>query len=136
MPHREIPVPARESPTEYRALAQTHRVTPGADYATLFEADKIDTKHCKELRLFVHVMNNAYEHAPFPSGSSLTISAFHGIGRGSWCFFSARFEQRYTSELDGFVQIPVIGEVTRIVVSGRHLPTVELEVDVAALLVR
>jgi len=137
MPHQEILVPSHQSLTEYRALAQTHKVLADAAGSTmLFEEQSINTRNCKELRLFVHVMNKAYKSAPFTPGSSLTISAFHSIGQGSWCFFSAQFEQKVTSELFGFVQIPVIGEVTRIAVFGRAMPPVELEVDVAALIVR
>ena len=124
-------------PTKYMALAETEKVTGNpSGWVTLFEASDIDTECYKELRIYVHVMNNYYESKPFPSTAYFFIRAFHGIGRGSWSYYSEQFPREYTSELSGFIQIPVIGDKTRIVVSGYDTPDVELDVDVAAYLVK
>ncbi len=124
-------------PTKYVALAKTAVVTgkPGG-WTNLFEVTDLETVCYKEVRIFVHVFNNSYKTLPFPPNAKMTISAFHGIGKGSWSYFSKEFPQKFTSEFHGFVDIPVIGEKTRLVVSGYNMPGVILEVDVAAYLVR
>ena len=123
--------------TRYVALAETLPATGDpSGGVTLFEVTDLDTACFDELRVFVHVMNDAYETSPYTSGSRLVVRAFHGIGQGSWGYFSQEFPMQYTSQLHGFSQIPVMGETTRLVVFGYDLPAVELEVDVAAYLVR
>ena len=122
--------------TKYVALAETLPVTGDpAGGVTLFEVTDLDTACFDELRVFVHVMNEAYETAPYTSDARLVVRAFHGIGQGSWGYFSQEFPMQFTSQLHGFSQIPVMGETTRLVVFGYNLPAVELEVDVAAYLV-
>lgn len=125
-------------PTKYIALAESAKVTGNpVGWVKLFEATDIDTACYKELRVYVHVMNDYYESKPFRSTSYFYIGAFHGIGRGSWSYYTSEdFRMEYTSGLDGFVEIPIIGDKTRIVVSAYDTPDVELEVDVAAYLVK
>ena len=123
--------------TSYSALAETLPATGDpAGGVKLFQEKALDTACFDELRLFVHVMNDDYEASPFTSGARLVIYAYHGIGQGSWSYFSEEFPMRFTSELHGFSRIPVVGEKTRLVVFGYNLPAVELEVDVAAYLVK
>lgn len=66
----------------------------------------------------------------------MTIAAFHSIGKGSWGYFSQEFPKKYTSEFNGYVDIPIIGEKTRLVITGYNMPGVDLEVDVAAYLIK
>lgn len=125
-----------ECDTKYAALAETLPVTGDPSGGIqLFEVTDLNTACFEELRLFVHVMNDDYETSPFTSDARLVLRAFHGIGQGSWGYFSEEFPMRFTSELHGFSQIPVIGETTRLVVFGYNLPAVQLKVDVAAYLV-
>lgn len=122
--------------TRYAALAETLPANGDpAGGVKLFEASGVDTACFDELRLFVHVMNDHYEASPFTANARLAIYAYHGIGRGSWAYFSEEFPMRVTSELHGFSRIPVVGETTRLTVFGYNLPAVEVEVDVAAYLV-
>jgi hypothetical protein len=124
-------------PTKYQALAVS-KIVEGNPLGgvILFEIPDLDTKCYKELRVFVHVMNDAYATKPFTAGSNLQIKAYHAIGSGSWNYFSEQFPMKYTSEFHGFSQIPVVGEKTRIVVFGYDMPKVKLKVDVAAYLVK
>lgn len=123
--------------TRYQALAETLPVTGDpAGGVELFEVSGVDTACFDELRVFVHVMNNAYETDPFPADARMVVYAYHGIGNGSWAYHSDEFPMRFTSELHGFSRIPVMGETTRLVAFGYNLPGVELEVDVAAYLVK
>jgi hypothetical protein len=124
-------------PTKYTALAETEKVTGDPSKGIkLFEITDIDTKCYKELRIFVHVMNDYYETKPFTSNAFMTITAFHGIGTGSWGYYSEKFPMKYTSEFHGFVQIPVMGDKTRLVVFGYYMPDVELKVNVASYFVK
>jgi hypothetical protein len=66
----------------------------------------------------------------------MVIRAFHGIGNGSWGYYSEEFPMEFTSEFHGFIEIPVVGDTTRLVVSGYNMPAVNLKVDVAAYLVK
>ncbi len=123
--------------TKYQVLAANKIVTGNPSGGViLFEVLDLNTRCYKDLRIFVHVMNNSYKTKPFPAGSTMTIGAFHGIGSGSWKYFTEQFSMKYTSEFQGFSQIPVIGEKTRIVVFGYNMPDVKLIVDVAAYLVK
>jgi len=123
--------------TKYQVLAADKKVTGNPSGGViLFEVVDLNTKCYKDLRIFVHVMNNSYKTKPFTAGSTMTIGAFHGIGSGSWNYFTEQFSMKYTSEFQGFSQIPVIGEKTRIVVVGYNMPDVKLVVDVAAYLVK
>jgi hypothetical protein len=101
-----------------------------------FEVVELDTKCYKDLRIFVHVMNDSYKTNPFTVGSTMAINALHAIGSGSWNYYSEQFSMKYASEMHGFSQIPVIGEKTRIVIYGYNMPEVKLKVDVAAYLVK
>lgn len=122
-------------PTKYLALAKTKKVKGNpAGRVILFEITDLNTKCYKEIRLFVHVMNNSYNNYPFTEKTYMTINAYHAIGEGSWTYYTERFPRKFTSEFHGFIQIPVIGEKTRIVVFGYYMPPVELNVDVAAYL--
>lgn len=124
-------------PTKYQVLAANKIVVGNPRGGViLFEIADLDTRCYKELRVFVHVMNDSYTTKPFTAGSSMIIKAFHAIGSGSWNYFSEQFPMKYTSEFHGFSQIPVIGEKTRIVVFGYNMPDVKLKVDVAAYLVK
>jgi hypothetical protein len=124
-------------PTKYQALA-VDKIAVGnpSGGVILFEIADVNTKCYKELRIFVHVMNDSYETTPFTAGSNMQIKAYHAIGSGSWNYFSEQFPMKYTSEFHGFSQIPVVGEKTRIVVLGYNMPNVKLKVDVAAYLVK
>lgn len=124
-------------PTKYQVLA-ANKIVAGnpSGGVILFEIADLDTKCYKELRVFVHVMNDAYATKPFTAASNLQIKAFHAIGSGSWTYFSEQFPMKYTSEIFGLSLIPVIGETTRIVVFGYNMPKVKLKVDVAAYLVK
>ncbi len=124
-------------PTKYIPLAISKIVTGNpSSGVTLFEITDLDTQCYKEIRLFVHVMNNSYTTNPFTNTSYLYVSAFHGIGTGSWSYFSDRMPMKFTSEIGGLSIIPVIGNKTRIVVFGYNLPAVQLSVDAAAYLVK
>ncbi|MDQ1350329.1 MAG: hypothetical protein QG657_630 [Acidobacteriota bacterium] len=124
-------------PTKYQALAVSKIVEGNPSGGViLFEIADLDTKCYKELRVYVHVMNDAYTTKPFTAGSNLQIKAYHAIGSGSWNYFSEQFPMKYTSEIYGLSLIPVIGEKTRIVVFGYNMPKVKLKVDVAAYLVK
>jgi len=124
-------------PTKYQALAVDKIVVGNPSSGViLFEIADLDTKCYKELRVFVQIMNDAYATKPFTAGSTMQIKAYHAIGSGSWTYFSEQFPMKYTSEFFGFSQIPVVGEKTRIVVSGYNMPNVKLKVDVASYLVK
>jgi len=124
-----------DAPTKYMALAETEKVIGDPSGGVILFETYIETKGYKELRVFVHVMNRSYKTNPFCSDDYMTIRAYHGIGRGSWGYYSREFPMKYLSEFHGFIQIPVIGDKTRMVVFGYNMPGVELEVDVAAYLV-
>ena len=124
-------------PTKYLALAKTKKVKGNPSTGVkLFEITDLNTKCYKEIRLFVHVMNDSYKNYPFTNKAFMTICAYHAIGKGSWAYYTERFPMKFTSEFHGFSQIPVIGEKTRIVVYGYYMPPVKLKVDVAAYLVK
>jgi len=124
-----------DAPPKYMALAETEKVIGNPSGGVILFETYIDTKGYKELRVFVHVMNMSYKTNPFSSNDYMTIRVYHGIGRGSWGYYSGEFAMKYTSEFNGFIQILVIGDKTRMVVFGYNMPGVELEVDVAGYLV-
>lgn len=130
-------MPVKCCATEYRVFVETHKVngmpTGGVK---LFEISGVDINGIDELRVFVHVMNDSYATKPFPSNSYMTITAYHGIGTGSWAYHTEKFTRKYTSEFHGYTKIPVIGNITRIAVFGYNMPNVELKVDMAGQLVR
>ncbi|MCU0285713.1 MAG: hypothetical protein MUF15_04870 [Acidobacteria bacterium] len=123
--------------TKYQALA-VNKIVVGNPTAgiVLFEVIELDTKCYKDLRIFVHVMNDSYQTKPFTGVSSMNIFAYHAIGSGSWSYYSEKFPMKLTSEFAGYCQIPVIGEKTRIVILGYNMPDVKLKVDVAAYLLK
>jgi hypothetical protein len=124
-------------PTKYLTLAKTKKVKGNPlTGIKLFEKTDLNTKCYKELRLFVHVMNDSYKKHPFSTKAFMMINAYHSIGKGSWVYYTENFPKKYTSEFHGFSQIPVMGEKTRIVVYGYFMPSVKLKVDIAAYLVK
>ncbi len=131
------PAQTRECPTRYQALAKTKMVQGNPSRGVvLYEIKNLNTRCYKNLRIFVHVMNDYYKTKPFTRNSYLTITAYHGIGTGSWSYYTRKFPKKYTSELHAYCQIPVMGNTTRLVVFGYNLPAVKLKVDVAAYLVK
>lgn len=123
--------------TKYQALLEDHIVTGDPSGGVqLFEIKDLDTKCYKQLRIFIHVMNDHYETDPFPTNVRIFFGAYHEIGSGSWAFFTKNFLMEYTSELHGFAEIPIIGEKTRIAAIGYYMPAVEVKVCVAAYFVK
>ena len=94
----------------------------------------VNTKGYKTLRLFVHIYNDDYKQNPLPQNSNFTVHAYYGIGRGSWGYFSKTFPYKSTSGWGGVVEIPVVGEKTRISIYGKALKNRKIEVDVAGSL--
>ena len=132
-----LQAPKECCPTKYLVLAKTKKVKGNPSKGVkLFEITDLNTECYKELRLFVHVMNDSYKKYPFIKKAYMKINAYHAIGKGSWAYYTERFPMKFTSEFYGFSQIPVIGEKTRIVVYGYYMPHVKLKVDVAAYLVK
>ena len=115
-------------------LAEKHIVnTKNKESQALYE-QRIVTKDFKTLRLFVHINNQAYKESPFSTDSKFIVYAYYGIGNGSWGYFSKEFSYKSTSGWGGVVEIPVIGNQTRISVYGREMKNKKIEVDIAATL--
>ena len=115
-------------------LAEQRTVHTDEEYSSTLYETVVDTKGYKTLRLFVHIYNDEYKKSPLSTNSRFSISAFYGIGRGSWGYFNQKFPYKSTSGWDGVVDIPIVGEKTRIGIYGTKMKNRVLEIDIAATL--
>ena len=115
-------------------LAENKIVHTNGEYSTTLYEVQLDTKGYKTLRLFTHIFNENYREEPIIQNSSFSIGAFYGIGQGSWGYFSKEFYYKSTSGWDAYVEIPIIGEVTRISIYSSNIKNNTLKVDVVGVL--
>lgn len=115
-------------------LAENKVVNTGNEYTKVLYEERLLTKNYKTLRVFAHIFNEAYKENPIPQNASFSISAFYGIGQGSWGYFSKTFYYKSTSGWDGLVDIPIIGETTRISIYSKSMQHTTLKVDVVGVL--
>jgi hypothetical protein len=136
-----IPLPP-EKTWRYDVLARDKIVAANAITSKagdpLLDVSPIDTAGFRTARLFVQVL--PAEGGPDPGKltktAKLHVSGFHDAPNGSQEYFAAEVPARGTASLGGWVEIPVLGPVLRIVVSGDSLPKAEMKVNCSLYLLR
>jgi len=100
------------------------------EYGEPIYQKRIDTKGYTTLRIFAHVLNQAYKENPLPKDSSLKIIAYQSTQHGSWGYFSKAFNYNSMSSLSALADIPIIGAETRINIYAYKMKDLELDIDV------
>lgn len=107
----------------------------GPGYEVLFDLP-ITVDGWKEIRVWVHVMNDNYETTPVTAAAQLELRFLHGFTHGSFDYEKAVIPWNgFTSYINGYTIKPVIGKSLRVMCHPANLPT-PFRLSVTYLLVR
>jgi len=115
-------------------LTENKKVHLTQKYGESIYKTEVTTKGYKTLRIFAHILNEAYKSKPLPENSDLKIIAYYKIGQGGWGYFEKTFNYKSTSGWGGVADIPIIGEKTQIAIYAHNMKDSNLKVDVVASL--
>jgi hypothetical protein len=107
----------------------------GPGYPVLFDVS-FPVKGWKEIRVWVHVFVDNYETTPITSSTRLELRFMHSFTGGSFNYEGAVFTSDFTSYINGYTVIPLVGEQLRLVCHPENLPAGPYRLTVTYLLTR
>ena len=107
----------------------------GPGYPVLLD-QTFPVKGWKKIRVWVHVFVDNYETTPITSFTRLELRFMHKFTGGSFNYEKAVFSSDVTSYINGYADMPLIGEELRLVCHPENLPAGPYKLTVTYLLVR
>lgn len=126
----------------YDVLAQNKIIKPAAITSkagdNLLEFTTINVGGFRTARFFVQVLQSDFQknQGNFTRDARLRVTCFHGIKNGSSHYFEKEIPMAFTTYINGWVEIPIIGPELRVIVWGDNIPKLEMKADCTIYLLK
>jgi hypothetical protein len=136
-----VPWLAPAADWKYQVLAEGRVVKADTIRAnatnTLAEFEAVKVEGFRTARLYFRLLQSdfAKNFGKFPENSRVRITCGHVLKSGPSPYFYGEFRNKYSTYIDGWIEIPILGPSLGLTISGENVPRVDMEIDCTIYLV-